>query len=62
MNSTQQKILDLLSQDAQQSAVRLAEQIGISRRNIEVNIKKLKEQGRIIRHGSPKSGYWEIKK
>ena len=59
-NDTQQKILELLSKDPQLSAAKLAEQIGIASRNIESNIKKLKEQGILIRHGSPKRGYWEI--
>ncbi len=59
-NDTQQKILELLSKDPQLSAAKLAEQIGIASRNVESNIKKLKEQGILIRHGSPKSGYWEI--
>lgn len=61
LNPTQRQILELLSRDAQLSALKLAEQIGISRRNIEVNIRKLKEHGNLIRHGLPKSGYWEIK-
>ena len=43
-NDTQQKILELLSKDPQLSAAKLAEQIGIASRNIESNIKKLKEQ------------------
>ena len=42
------------------SAIKLAEKIGVASRNIENNIKKLKECGILIRHGSPKSGYWEI--
>ena len=29
-------------------------------RSIEKNIKKLKELGILIRHGSPKNGYWEV--
>ena len=33
---------------------------GIASRNIENNIKKLKEYGILIRHGSPKNGYWEV--
>ena len=40
--------------------VKLAEKIGVASRNIENNIKKLKECGILIRHGSPKNGYWEI--
>lgn len=39
---------------------KMADQIGVARRNIEANIKKLKERGILIRHGSPKNGYWEI--
>lgn len=61
LNSTQTQILELLSRNAQLSAKKMAETIGISSRNIEVNIKKLKKCGILIRHGSPKSGYWEIK-
>ena len=60
LNDTQQKIIKLLSEDHQLSAVKLAEKIGVASRNIENNIKKLKEYGILIRHGSPKNGYWEI--
>ena len=60
LNDTQQKIIKLLSEDHQLSAGKLAEKIGVVRRNIENNIKKLKEYGILIRHGSPKNGYWEI--
>ena len=60
LNDTQQKIIKLLSEDHQLSAVKLAEKIGIVSRNIEDNIKKLKEYGILIGHGSPKNGYWEI--
>ena len=60
LNDTKQKIIKLLSEDHQLSAVKLAEKIGVVRRNIENNIKKLKEYGILIRHGSPKNGYWEI--
>lgn len=62
INDTQVKILDLLSEDTRLSAVKLAEQIGITSRNVEVNIKKLREKGILIRHGSPKNGYWDIVK
>ena len=60
LNDTQRKILELLSADAKLSAVKLAQRIGVSGRNVEVNIKKLKERGILIRCGSPKSGYWKI--
>lgn len=60
LNDTQQKIVKLLSENPQLSAVKLAEKIGVASRNIENNIKMLKEYGILIRHGSPKNGYWEI--
>ncbi len=60
MNDTQIRILELLSVDACLSAAKMAKQIGISGRNVEANIKKLREKGILIRHGAPKSGYWEI--
>ena len=48
------------SENPQLSAVKLAEKIGVASRNIENNIKMLKEYGILIRHGSPKNGYWEV--
>ncbi len=60
LNDTQRKILNLLAENTQLSAAKIAEHIGISRRNVESNMKKLKDQGILIRHGSPKNGYWEI--
>ena len=60
LNDTQQKIIKLLLEDNQLSAIKLAYRIGIASRNIESNIKKLKELGILIRHGSSKNGYWEV--
>ena len=60
LNDTQQKIIKLLLEDNQLSAIKLAYRIGIASRNIESNIKKLKELGILIRHGSPENGYWEV--
>lgn len=60
INDTQVRIIEILSVNNQLSAAQMAEEIGISRRNIEMNIKKLKQYGMLVRHGSPKKGYWEI--
>lgn len=60
LNSTQQEIVKLLLENNQLSAAKLAEKIGIASRNIESNIKKLKELDILVRHGSPKNGYWEV--
>lgn len=60
LNNTQRKILNLLAENTHLSAARTGEHMGISRRNVESNMKKLKDQGILMRHGSPKNGYWEI--
>ncbi len=56
----QRRILEIISKDPKISANKLAELVGISRRNIEANLKKLKTLGILKRVGSPKFGYWEI--
>ena len=60
LSDTQKKIVNILLYDKQLSAAKIAEQLGMGSRNIEKNIKKLKEFGILIRHGSPKNGYWEV--
>lgn len=52
--------MELLRIDKQLSAKKIAEQLGLGSRSIEKNIKKLKSLGFLIRHGSPKNGYWEV--
>ena len=52
--------MNLLLSDKQLSAAKIAEQLELGSRSIEKNIRKLKEYGILKRHGSPKSGYWEI--
>ena len=60
LNGTQREIIKLLLENNQLSATKLAEKIGVASRNIETNIKKLKDYGFLVRHGSPKGGYWEV--
>ena len=60
LTDTQLKILECLVEDKYISAKKIADKIGVSGRTVENNIQKLKEIGIVVRHGSPKSGYWEI--
>ncbi|MBO4396645.1 MAG: putative DNA binding domain-containing protein [Eubacterium sp.] len=60
LNKNQNRIVELLRQNSFLTGAELAEEIGISKRNIEENIKKLKEMGVLVRNGSAKKGYWEI--
>lgn len=62
LSDTQKEIINILITNHQISAAKIAEQLGLGSRSIEKNIKKLRELGILIRHGSPKNGYWEIRK
>ena len=62
LNSTQNKILELLASNPRMTGKKLAEEIGIAQRNVEENIKKLKNLKVLVRHGSNKDGYWEVRK
>lgn len=60
LTNTQKKILNLLLADKQLSAAKIAELLNLGSRSIEKNIRRLKNYGILIRHGSPRNGYWEI--
>jgi ATP-dependent DNA helicase RecG len=57
---TPQKIIELVRENPYISTSEMAEIIGIDRRNIARNIKKLQEQGIVRRVGPDKGGFWEI--
>ena len=57
---TSQKIIDLIKEDPYISTSKMAEIIGVDRRNIARNIKKLQEQGAVRRVGPDKGGFWEV--
>jgi ATP-dependent DNA helicase RecG len=54
------RILALIAQELQITTSTLAKIIGLSRRGIEHNLKKLKTEGGIDRIGPDKGGKWEI--
>ena len=60
VGETREYILKLLQQDSELSAAKIEEKIGLSSRQIERMIKRLKEEGKIVRHGSDRGGYWEV--
>ena len=60
LNETQKRIISLLLADGHLSAAKIAEQLELGSRSIEKNIKKLKDYDILVRHGSPKGGYWEV--
>jgi ATP-dependent DNA helicase RecG len=60
VNETQQNIMELLSINPHLTAQQLSDQVGITKRRIESNIKTLKELKLIERHGAAKNGYWAV--
>jgi ATP-dependent DNA helicase RecG len=60
VEKTVEKILDIIKKKPEITQDQIAEIVGISRRGIEWNLKKLKESGILKRVGGRKSGHWEI--
>lgn len=61
INEMQQKIMALLTENPKLTAQKLSEQLGITPRQIETNIKALKDAGKIERAGANRNGYWIVK-
>jgi len=57
---TREKVFQLIEKKPEITTIELMEATGLTRRGIEWNLAKLKEEGVIRRKGSKKSGYWEI--
>jgi DeoR/GlpR family transcriptional regulator of sugar metabolism len=55
------KIMEIISENKDITIVELANKLDVADKTIKRDIAKLKEQNRLIRVGSLKSGYWEIK-
>jgi ATP-dependent DNA helicase RecG len=62
INTTQVQIMTIMSKNAKISAKAIASEIGIAPRNVEANIKSLKQAGLIERVGSAKGGHWVVKR
>lgn len=58
--TNEEKIIALLRQDGNMSANMLAVSVGVTGRQAQRILAKLKAEGKIIRHGANKNGYWEV--
>lgn len=58
--TNEEKIIALLRQDGNMSANMLAVSVGVTERQAQRILAKLKAEGKIIRHGANKNGYWEV--
>ena len=58
--TNEEKIIALLKQDGNMSANMLSVSVGVTGRQAQRILAKLKAEGKIIRHGANKNGYWEV--
>ncbi len=58
--TNEEKIIALLRKDGNMSANMLAVSVGVTERQAQRILAKLKAEGKIIRHGANKNGYWEV--
>ena len=62
LNGTQLEIAQRIDADNRISAKQISEELSLSVRAIEKNIKELRDKGVLVRHGSARGGYWEVVK
>lgn len=60
LSSAAKTIFELINNNPNVSRNDMAKQTGVSLKNIQKNINKLKQLGLIRRVGSPKHGHWEV--
>ena len=61
VGTNEDKILALLRQDPKLTAKTLAFTLGLTERQVERILSKLKRDGHLLRHGASKNGYWEVR-
>ena len=62
LTGTQMEIVQRIEADNRISAKHISEELSLSVRAIEKNIKELRDKGILVRHGSARGGYWEVVK
>ena len=60
VGTNEEKILALLRQDNRLTAKTLASTLGLTDRQVERILSKLKTDRKLARHGANKNGYWEV--
>lgn len=55
-------VLRMITDNKKASASEIAKTLSVTQRTIERYIRELREEGRLVRHGSARGGYWEVVK
>ena len=61
-SDTDKKLIALIKRNNQISYDDMAISLNLSRSTVSRIVKRLVSNGKLIRHGNTRSGYWEIKK
>ena len=59
---TTEKILKIIAEGSDVTSTKIADELGLTADGVDYNMRKLKEQGLVVRVGGRKEGHWEIKK
>ena len=57
---TKMSVSRLIADNKKTSASEIAKMLSVTQRTVERYIRELREEGRLVRHGSARSGYWEV--
>lgn len=60
LNSTQQKIVEMIQENPKVTQADMAEEIRISKRAVQKSIREMADKGIIERVGAAKGGYWKV--
>ena len=60
VGTNEEKFLLLLKQDGTLTAKVLAGTLGITQRQVERMIARIKKEGVLVSHGASKNGFWEV--
>jgi predicted HTH transcriptional regulator len=60
VGTNEDKVIMLLKQDSNLTAKTIAATLDLTDRQVERILSKLKNEGKIVRHGASKNGYWEV--
>lgn len=60
LNETDNKVIKILKEHPEYTKGQMAEINGKGARTIQRSLDKLKENGKLVRIGSKKNGYWEV--
>lgn len=57
-----ESVLNMIADNNRISAAEISRRISVTKRTVERYMKELREEGKLVRHGPARGGYWEVMK